>query len=95
MPYKLNQVKLVPLDVSRRCDYNTGLYCRGNYGSEECKQRRCEKAEEPKIITIPSGWKIKTDTRIFANYHLFGIPYLLCPPEVMLEHLNSGLIQVV
>ena len=67
LPYKLDQVKLLPLP-------------------------NASKDEEPKIITIPDDYSIKTDTKIFANYHLFGIPYVLCGLEVMMEYLNSNLI---
>lgn len=66
-PYRLDQVKLLPLSSA-------------------------PDGEEPKIITIPSDYSTISDAKIFANYHLFGIKYILCGPEVMLEHLNSGLI---
>ncbi len=46
--------------------------------------------QEPKIITIPQDYSIVTDTKVFANYHLFGIPYIYSEPTLMLEYLNTG-----
>lgn len=66
LPYKLDQIKLLPLS-----------------GAPE---------QEPKIITIPSGYTTISDTKIFANYHLFGVKYVYCDAMMMLEYLNTGML---
>ena len=48
--------------------------------------------KEPKIITIPRNYSTISDTKIFANYHLYGIKYVLCDPLTMLQYLNTGVI---
>jgi len=48
--------------------------------------------QKSKIITIPEDFSTISDTRIFCNYHLFGMEYVLCDPITMMEHLNSGLV---
>jgi hypothetical protein len=48
------------------------------------------KIEEPKLIRIPEGWDTISDTKIFCNYHLFGMRYVFCDPGVMLKYLNEG-----
>jgi len=48
--------------------------------------------EESKLITVPDNYDTISDTKIFANYHLYGIRYVLCDPLTMLEYLNTGLI---
>ena len=48
--------------------------------------------QETKIITIPKDYSTISDTKLFANYHLYGIKYVLCDPLTMLEYLNTGLI---
>ena len=48
--------------------------------------------EESKLIAIPDNYDTISDTKIFANYHLYGIRYVLCDPLTMLEYLNTGLI---
>jgi hypothetical protein len=47
-----------------------------------------------KIIHADSskGWFIESDTKIFANYHLFGIRYVYCDAAMMLDQLNSSTI---
>lgn len=45
--------------------------------------------QEPKIITIPKGWETISDTKIFCNYHLYGIRYMYCDAAEMLDHLNT------
>jgi len=66
-PYKLDRVKLLPLNRE-----TTG--------------------QEPKIITIPSDYTTISDSKIFVNYHLYGVKYVLCDPMVMLKLLNTGVI---
>lgn len=36
------------------------------------------------------GWLCESDTKIFANYHLFGIRAVYCDAKVMLEFLNTS-----
>ena len=48
--------------------------------------------DESKLITIPNDWVPISDVKIFANYHLYGIKYVLSDPLTMLEYLNTGLI---
>jgi len=48
--------------------------------------------KKPRIIQIPDGWKTISKTKIFANYHLFGIEYVYCDPMTMLEYLNTGVV---
>jgi len=47
---------------------------------------------EGTIIKIPEGWDTISDTRIFCNYHLFGMRYVFCDPGMMLEYLNTDVI---
>jgi len=47
------------------------------------------KTGEPKIIRTPDGWDTISDTKIFCNYHLFGMRYVFCDPTVMLKYLNK------
>ena len=47
---------------------------------------------EGKIIKIPEGWDTISDTKIFCNYHLFGMRYVFCNPSTMLEYLNTDMI---
>lgn len=37
-----------------------------------------------------NGWLCESDTKIFANYHLFGIRAVYCDPKMMLDLLNSS-----
>jgi hypothetical protein len=46
--------------------------------------------EEPKIISIPPNWGTISDTKIFCNYHLYGLRYVFCDPATMLKYLNEG-----
>lgn len=48
--------------------------------------------QEPKIITIPRNYSTISSTKLFANYHLYGIKYVLSDPMTMLEYLNTGVI---
>lgn len=48
--------------------------------------------EESKLITIPDDYDVISETKVFANYHLYGIRYVLSDPLTMLEYLNTGLI---
>lgn len=45
---------------------------------------------EPKIVKIPPTWLTVSDTKIFCNYHLYGLRYIFCEPKTMLEYLNEG-----
>jgi len=36
------------------------------------------------------GWFIESDTKIFANYHLFGIRAVYCDAQMMLDSLNNS-----
>lgn len=47
---------------------------------------------EPKIVQIPRGWQTISDTKLYTNYHLFGVKYVYCDHMTMLEFLNSGVI---
>jgi hypothetical protein len=47
------------------------------------------KEGEPRVIKIPEGWDTISDTKIFCNYHLYGIRYVFCDPAVMLSYLND------
>ena len=47
---------------------------------------------EGTVIKIPDGWDTISDTKIFCNYHLFGIRYIFCEPKTMLEYLNTDMI---
>ena len=38
------------------------------------------------------GWFIESDTKVFANYHFYGIRAVFCDPAVMLDNLNNGVI---
>jgi hypothetical protein len=38
------------------------------------------------------AYKANPKVKIFANYHLYGIPYVFCDASTMLEFLNTGLI---
>lgn len=51
-------------------------------------------AQTSKIIHAdPSkGWLVESDTKIFANYHLYGIRSVYCDPAIMLNNLNNGTI---
>jgi len=46
-----------------------------------------------KVIRIPKDYKLQSPMRIFANFHLYGIPYVYCPsfPHI-LKWLKCGLI---
>ena len=48
------------------------------------------KIEEPRIIRIPEGWATISNTKIFCNYHLFGMRYVFSDPTTMLKYLNEG-----
>ncbi len=39
------------------------------------------------------GWLCESDTKIFANFHLFGVRSVYCDPKVMLENLNTPTMQ--
>lgn len=43
-----------------------------------------------KIIKMPAGWDSISDTKIFTNYHLFGMRYVYCDPSMMLDYLNEA-----
>jgi len=46
-----------------------------------------------KIIRIPQGYKLHSPMRIFANFHLYGIPYVYCQNfSQILYMLKHGLI---
>lgn len=42
-----------------------------------------------KLIKVPDGWEPLSDTKIFANYHLFGVRSTYCDATMMLDHLNT------
>jgi len=44
---------------------------------------------DPKIIRIPKGWDTISDTKIFCNYHLYGMRYVYTDPKTMLTYLNE------
>jgi len=45
----------------------------------------------PKIINLGDpGWDSISDTKIFTNYHLFGMRYVFCDPSMMLDYLNEN-----
>lgn len=48
--------------------------------------------EEPVIIKIPDDYIATSKIRLFTNYHLFGVQYVLADPLTMLEYLNTGVI---
>lgn len=48
--------------------------------------------EKPKIVEIPKGWKTLSDTKVFTNYHLYGVRFMYSDPAMMLQYLNTGLL---
>ena len=48
--------------------------------------------EESKLIKVPSNYATESDCKLFVNYHLYGVKYLLCDPMTMLQLLNTGII---
>lgn len=48
--------------------------------------------KEEKIIRIPEGYATMSDTKLYANFHLFGVRYVYCDHTMMLEYLNTGVI---
>ncbi len=47
---------------------------------------------EGTVIQIPEGWDTVSGTKIFCNYHLFGMRYIFCDPATMLEYLNTDVM---
>lgn len=47
---------------------------------------------ESTIVKIPDNYVPVSDTEIYANYHLYGLEYILCDHVTMLEYLNTGVI---
>jgi len=48
---------------------------------------------EVKLIRIPSSYKLQSPMKIFANFHLYGIPYVYCPSFAhILMWLAQGII---
>lgn len=46
-----------------------------------------------KIVHIPEYYKLHSPMRIFANFHIYGIPYVFCPTfRHILQWLKQGLI---
>ena len=50
-----------------------------------------ENGESP-LIKIPEGYGTISDTKLYTNYHLYGVKYIFCDHIMMLEYLNTGLI---
>jgi len=50
------------------------------------------KGEQPRIIKIPDNWMPISDTKLYTNYHLYGVKYVFCDHITMLEYLNTGVI---
>ena len=51
-----------------------------------------KEGQESKIITVPRNYGTISSTKIFANYHLYGMQYVYCDHITMLELLNSNVI---
>jgi hypothetical protein len=45
-----------------------------------------------KIIEMPKGAIIDTPVRIFANFHLYGIPYVYMDGMLLITYINTDLI---
>ena len=48
--------------------------------------------EEPRLVTVPRDFTILSTTKLFVNYHLFGIRYVYCDAITMLQYLNTEMI---
>ena len=47
---------------------------------------------EKRYIKIPSDFKVHSELKVFTNYHLFGIKYIYSDPALMLQFLNTGVM---
>ncbi len=43
-------------------------------------------------IAVPEEYEAKSDVRIFCNYHLYGIPYVYCTIDQIIEWLDADII---
>lgn len=48
--------------------------------------------EDERIVRIPSDFQINTPVKIFANYHLYGIPYVYASFKEVLNFINTDMM---
>lgn len=46
---------------------------------------------ESKIVEIPIDWTIVTPVKIFANFHLYGVPYVYISLADIIQYINTDL----
>lgn len=51
------------------------------------------KGYEPCVVNVPKGGIVIPSTKIYTNFHLYGIKYKHLPLPLLLEYLNTGLIR--
>jgi hypothetical protein len=49
--------------------------------------------KQSKIIYIPKGWAVASSVRIFANFHLYGIPFVYTDLAMLIQYLNGDLLK--
>jgi hypothetical protein len=45
------------------------------------------------IVYIPKGWAVASPVRIFANFHLYGVPFVYTDLAMLLQYLNDDLLK--
>ena len=52
-----------------------------------------EDGKSSKIAYIPKGWAVSSSVRIFANFHLYGVPFVYTDLAMLLQYLNDDLLK--
>lgn len=75
------------------CRDKLNIECRVINYDRKNRIAKIEDDEGIKLIRIPSSYKLQSPMRIFANEHLYGIPYVYCPSFAhILKWMTQGLI---
>ena len=46
---------------------------------------------ESKVVAVPQGYTIETPVKIFANFHLYGVPFVYVALADILQYMNTEL----
>ncbi len=72
-------------------EYGMKVVCKGY--DRKSRIARIKVGQQKRYIRIPEWYKLQSPLKVFANFHLFGIPYVYCPSfRFIVDGLKSGLI---
>lgn len=61
------------------CDEVLKMNCDVKAYDNKTRIAKIKHEGEVKVIKIPKTYELKSPMRIFANFHLYGLPYVYCP----------------